>query len=257
MKILFIGDVVGSPGRAIVGSLLPALKKQYDIDFVIANGENAAHGKGITNKIANYFVSIGIDVITLGNHAYAKREVHALDVGLPIVFPANLSGNYQDQHTLKITHQGVDIAVSNLCGSAFMDNVTESPFDAMDKILLNTKADIHIVDFHGEATAEKKAFAYHYANTVSAIIGTHTHVQTADEQIINNTIFITDVGMCGSYQSILGRDIEEAINKMVYHENTHYKPSKQPALFSGLIMSFDDQFNPVKVERLYLKPNEK
>jgi 2',3'-cyclic-nucleotide 2'-phosphodiesterase len=256
MKILFIGDVVGSPGRAIVGSLLPVLKKQYDIDFIIANGENAAHGKGITNKIANFFVNLGIDVITLGNHAYAKREVHGLDAGLPIVFPANLKGPYQHQHTYIVTHQGVTIAVSNLCGSAFMDNITESPFDAMDKILLKVKADIHVVDFHGEATAEKKAFAYHYANTVSAIIGTHTHVQTADEQIINNTIFITDVGMCGSYQSILGRDIEEAINKMVYHENTHYKPSSNPALFCGLVMTFNEQHMPVDVTRLYLKPSE-
>lgn len=254
---MFIGDIVGSPGRAIVGSLLPILRKEHRIDMVIANGENAAHGKGITNKIARYFVDIGIDVITLGNHAYAKREVRDLDETLPVVFPANLIGPQKHRHTINVTVQDVKVAISNLCGIAFMDNIDQDPFTTMDEILNTTKADIHIVDLHAEATAEKKVFAHHYADRLSAVIGTHTHVQTADEQIIDHeAFFITDVGMCGPYNSILGRDIDEAIQKMVFDQKTHYTPSMQPAMFNAVIMTFDDDHVPVQIERLYLKPNE-
>jgi metallophosphoesterase (TIGR00282 family) len=256
MKILFIGDIVGSPGRAIVGSLLPILKEKHAIDFVIANGENAAHGKGITNKIAKYFLDIGIDVITMGNHAYAKREVNDLDPDMPIVFPANLQGPFSHRHTIIKNHKQTKIAISNLCGSAFMDNIIKNPFDVMEDILDVVDADIRIVDFHSEATAEKKVFVHHFANQVAAVIGTHTHVQTADEQIIGNTAFITDVGMCGSYESVLGRDIQEAIEKMVFQKKTHYIPSKMPAMFNGVILTFDPWMQPSKIERINLKPNE-
>lgn len=256
MKILFIGDVVGSPGRAIVQSLLPVLKEEYQVDFVICNGENAAHGKGITNRLAKAILSWGVDVITLGNHAYAKREVQDLDLSLPVVFPANLTGPFSEHHTLVFNHLDTTIAVTNICGEAFMNNVFESPYPLMERILQETKADIHIVDFHGETTAEKKAFVYEFKDRVSAVIGTHTHTQTADEQIIDGCAFITDVGMCGAYQSILGRDIHEALSKMIHNETTQYKVSNNPALFSGVLMEFNKQHKAISIERIYIKPEE-
>lgn len=256
MNILFIGDVVGSQGRAIVQSLLPILKEEHQADFVIVNGENAAHGKGITNKIANQILSWGVDVITLGNHAYAKREVQALDLSLPVVFPANLTGSFSNHHTLVFNCLDTKIAVTNICGEAFMNNVFESPYPVMERILEKTDADIHIVDFHGETTAEKKAFVYQFKHQLSAVLGTHTHVQTADEQIIDGCAFISDVGMCGAYQSILGRDITEALDKMVHHKPTHYKVSNNPPLLSGVIMRFNQDFRATSIERIYIKPTQ-
>lgn len=256
MNILFIGDVVGSPGRAIVQSLLPVLMEEHEVDFVVVNGENAAHGKGITNRLANQILSWGADVITLGNHAYAKREVQDIDLSLPVVFPANLTGSFSDHHTLVFNHLNTKIAVTNICGEAFMNNVFESPYPLMERILEKTHADIHLVDFHGETTAEKKAFVYAFKDRVSAVIGTHTHVQTADEQIIDGCAYITDVGMCGAYQSILGRDINEALSKMLHNEDTHYKVSNNPPLLSGVIMKFDDAYQATSIERIYIKPVE-
>jgi calcineurin-like phosphoesterase len=126
----------------------------------------------------------------------------------------------------------------------------------MERILSEVEADIHVVDFHGETTAEKKAFVYEFKNKVSAVLGTHTHVQTADNQIIDGCAFISDVGMCGAYQSILGRDINEALAKMIRSEDTHYKVSNNPALLSGVIMKFNKSFRATSIERIYIKPEE-
>lgn len=254
MNVLFIGDIVGSQGRAIVQSLLPIYKEKYDVDLVIANGENAAHGKGITNKIAKQFLSWGIDVITLGNHAYAKREVYNLDSDLPVLFPGNMEGRFASNHTIVLQVKGIKVAISNVYGSVFMDNVSGSPFDLMQQILLEYPDCAHIVDFHGEATAEKQLFLHYFKDDVSAILGTHTHVQTADEDIFNGCGYISDVGMCGAYESILGRDVEEALSRVVENNHTHYKPSDKAPMFCGVLLRINQEYKTTNIERIMVKP---
>lgn len=256
MNVLFIGDIVGSQGRAIVQSLLPVYKEKYAIDLVIANGENAAHGKGITPKIVNQFLSWGIDVITLGNHAYAKREVLELSEDLPVVFPGNMEGKFSNRHTIVLHVSGIKVAISNVYGSVFMDNATGSPFDLMQEILLEHHDCAHIVDFHGEATAEKQIFMHYFKEDVSAILGTHTHVQTADEDIFSGCGYISDVGMCGAYESILGRDTQEALSKVVENQNTHYKPSNMPPMFCAVAFTINDDYKTTSIERIMVKPTE-
>lgn len=257
MNILFIGDIVGSQGRAIVQSLLPVYKDKYNIDVVIANAENAAHGKGITPKIATHLFEIGVDVITMGNHSYAKRDVYDIDENAPIVFPGNMSGNLAHKHTYVLEKNGIHLAISNVYGSVFMDNVDHNPFDLMQKILCEVEAHAHIVDFHGEATAEKQAFLHYFKEDVSAIVGTHTHIQTADEDVFDGCAYISDVGMCGPYESILGRDIEEALAKVVENKTTHYKPSKNPAIFNAVVITLDDHYRSSTIKRISVRPTEK
>lgn len=257
MNILFIGDIVGASGRKVVGECLPYYRDMYDIDLVIANGENAAHGKGLTPKVVDQLLALGIDVLTLGNHAYAKKDVYLLDGKLPICFPGNMSGRFSDRHTYVLEKDGFKLAVSSVYGAVFMDNVAYSPFELMDDILNKYPEHMHIVDFHGEATAEKQVFMHYYKDKVAAIVGTHTHVQTADHDIFNGCAYISDVGMCGGYQSILGRDLAEATAKMVHQESTYYKPSNNPAIFSGVVMSFDSNQRAQSIQRIFKKPSQK
>ena len=256
MKLLFIGDIVGAVGRHIVAQRLPYYKSLYEVDFVVANGENAAHGKGLTKKVVNQLLASGIDVITLGNHSYSKKDVYDLDTALPLCFPGNMVGRFQDRHTVVLEKGDIKFAISSVYGAVFMDNVDFSPFIMMDRILKQYPDHAHIIDFHGEATAEKQAFMHYYKDQVSAVLGTHTHVQTVDADVFNGCAYISDVGMCGGYISILGRDLEEALDMIVHQKQTHYKPASSPALFSGVIIDFDENMRAVSIERIYEKPSE-
>ena len=253
MNILFIGDIVGAPGRDIVKTMLPSLKEQYQIDFVIANGENAAHGKGITPKIYQELKAAGIDVITLGNHAYAKKEGLSI-TEKDLVYPGNLNGLKKDQFVVRKSVKDTTIDVLSISGQAFMENVDTSCFDFFERYRPKD-ANILIVDFHGEATAEKKAFAHMFYDRVSAVVGTHTHVQTADEQIIQGCGFITDVGMCGPFHSIIGREINEALAKMVYRKSTTYTIAEPPAQLNAVVLSFKHN-RCVKIQRIAHYPTE-
>jgi 2',3'-cyclic-nucleotide 2'-phosphodiesterase len=214
MKLLFVGDVVGSPGRAALEEVLPRLREQHQPDWVVVNGENAAGGVGITPKTAKAFLEMGADVITLGNHVYRHREIYTyLDEEARIVRPANyLKGNPGRGHTV-VEKNGGRLGVVNLSGTLFM-KAARSPFTEIDSILeeLDGKADHVLVDFHAEATSEKVAMGWHLDGRVTACVGTHTHVPTADARVLpGGTAYVTDVGMTGARDSVIGVRREQAL----------------------------------------------
>ena len=208
MNILFLGDVFGQPGREAVVRELPALVADHDVDFVIANGENVASGAGITSKLAQKLLAGGVDVITTGNHIWRQREVYPfLDSSDRIVRPANFPPSSPGRGlTVRATRSGDEVAVINLMGQVFT-GVGISPFRIVDALVdeAQTLSETIVVDLHAEATSEKVAMAQYLDGRVSAVIGTHTHVQTADERVSERgTAAITDVGMCGPRDSVIG-----------------------------------------------------
>ena len=256
MNILFIGDIVGSAGREIVKEQLMQLKQHYDIDLVVANGENSAHGKGITRKIYHQLLDCGIDVITMGNHTFSKNDIYQfIDEADRMVRPANMEPVEYGQHTIVVKVKGKRVAITNLSGEVWMNNVVDSPFYCMEDILNDIEADYYLVDFHGEATSEKIAFTYAFAGRVQAVVGTHTHVQTADERIVYGTAAITDLGMCGAYTSVLGRDVEEIVTRFTTDEKTKFKIALGPAIFCGAVVCIDDASGrAVDIQRIQLRP---
>ncbi len=255
MNILFLGDIVGRPGRDIIFHYLPILKKDYAIDFTIVNGENAAHGKGITKRIYNSFKEAGIDVVTLGNHAFSKKEISDhIDVCLDLVFPYNYPNDLPKKPVIKKVC-GLSICVCNILGSAFMMENTMSAYRAMDEILARYEADLYFVDLHAEATAEKLLFAHHYQDRLVAVVGTHTHIQTADERLIGKLAYISDVGMNGAYDSIIGRDIDEMIEAIVHGKKTRYQVALGPAVLCGVVISVDESLRrATAIKRLQIRP---
>lgn len=218
MNVLFIADVFGSPGRQVIKRRLPELREELKIDVCIANCENSASGKGVTEKTADDLFNAGIDVLTGGNHLWDKREVYEyLAIEKRIVKPANYPPNsLGNPYFVKSLPSGKKMAVVTLIGQAFMSTAI-SPFLALEQMLpeLKKSADFVFVDFHAEATAEKKAFGLYFDGKVQAIIGTHTHVQTADEQILpKGTAYITDAGMTGPHDSVIGIKKEIIFEKM-------------------------------------------
>ncbi len=217
MRILCIGDVVGSVGCEFLRQKLPALKKVKGIDFVICNGENSADGNGITQSSARFLFDSGVDVITLGNHTYRRKEAYDfIDENEFVVRPAN----FPDRLAPGVGIRNIDtgrrvISVINVMGNMSMDNQLDCAFEAVDKALDNAEGKIIIVDFHAETTSEKRAMGYYLDGRVSGVFGTHTHVQTSDAQVLpNGTGYITDVGMTGTIHSVLGVKTEIIINKL-------------------------------------------
>jgi 2',3'-cyclic-nucleotide 2'-phosphodiesterase len=214
MKLLFVGDVVGSPGRQVLEAALPALREQHRPDWLVVNGENSAGGLGVTAKTARAFFEMGADAITLGNHAYRHRDVYPyLDEEPRIVRPANyVKGNPGRGHTI-VEKDGARLAVVNLSGTVFM-KAARSPFTEVDGIReeLDGRADHVLVDFHAEATSEKVAMGWHVDGRVTACVGTHTHVPTADARVLpGGTAYISDVGMTGARNSVIGVRAEQAL----------------------------------------------
>ena len=208
MNILFLGDVFGQPGRDAVVRELPALVAEREVEFVIANGENVANGAGITSKLAQKLLAAGVDVITTGNHIWRQREVYPfLDSSDRIVRPANFPPSSPGRGlTVRTTRDGDEVAVINLMGQVFT-GVGISPFRIVDALVdeAQTLSETIVVDLHAEATSEKVAMAQYLDGRVTAVIGTHTHVQTADERVSERgTAAITDVGMCGPRDSVIG-----------------------------------------------------
>lgn len=236
MKLLFVGDIVGKPGRLKLKESLPLLKKEYQFDTLIINGENAAHGKGITPKIYQEFIRLGADVITLGNHAFSKKIIlEELDSCDRLIRPKNMAPIGIGKYVKVINTKEGSLAVHNIYGEVFMNNAHRNPYDAFKESLLEVKADMHFVDFHGEATAEKQTFFYLFHQDCVGIVGTHTHVQTADECIYNGCAYITDVGMTGATHSILGRDIHEVLDQL-NGKQTHYKVAEGEAHLSAVLI---------------------
>jgi hypothetical protein len=214
MKLLFIGDVVGSPGRQVLEAALPALREEHAPDWLVVNGENSAGGLGVTPKTARAFFEMGADAITLGNHAYRHRDAYSyLDDEPRIVRPANyVKGNPGRGHTV-VEKNGARLGVVNLSGTVFM-KAARSPFTEVDSILeeLDGRADHVLVDFHAEATSEKVAMGWHVDGRVTACVGTHTHVPTADARVLpGGTAYVSDVGMTGARDSVIGVRSEQAL----------------------------------------------
>lgn len=208
MRLLMIGDIVGRPGRRAVKVNLPDLKRQFDLDLVIANGENAAGGKGITKEVAQELFSYGVNILTMGNHVWNKKEAFSyIDQEARIIRPANYPPGVPGFGTgVFETRRNVKVGVINLVGRVYLEAV-DCPFRKADELAAKLKesANVIVIDFHAEATSEKIAFGWHLDGRVSAVVGTHTHVQTADERILpGGTAYITDLGMTGPSNSVLG-----------------------------------------------------
>ena len=244
MKILFIGDIVSSSGRSIVSRYLKDIKNKYEIDFVIANGENSAHGKGITEKMYLELLSYGIDVVTLGNHfLLASESLNVLDRSEKLIRPLNLHFSIPGRGSKVFEVKGYKIRVTNLLGKVFINDLNPSnPFDAMDELLESSNELIHIVDFHAEATAEKLSLAWYLDGKVSAVIGTHTHVPTADERIFpNGTAYQSDVGMCGPYDGIIGMRRDLVIHKQRTGLPTKFDIQEGDAQLNACVLDIDEE----------------
>lgn len=244
MKILFVGDIVGKVGRTTFKELLPNLTDRYKIDSVIVNGENAAGGFGITEKIAEEIFSCGVPIITTGNHVWDKKEtIPYLTKENRILRPANYpSGTPGCGSAVYTTSAGVKIGVLNLSGRVFMSNLINCPFRVGEKEIqdLREKTKIIIVDIHAEATSEKIAFGYYVDGKVSAVLGTHTHVQTADEKILaGGTAYITDVGMTGPSDSVIGIEKEQIIERFLLNMPMKFETGKGEGIFSAVILEIN------------------
>lgn len=244
MKILFIGDIVGKVGRRLIKEKVPYYVNKYGIDFVIANGENATHGKGLVKHHYDELINAGVDVVTLGNHYDSKSEITRYINGADrLVRPVNLLKDFPGDGTALYDLDGVSIRVTNLLGSAFINKEVNSPYLAMLDVLADEEpADIHIVDLHAEATGEKQCLAYELDGKVSAVLGTHTHVQTADARILpNGTAYISDVGMCGFADGILGDTKESVIPKILYGKKSKFEPPNEGrGVFSAVVIDIDE-----------------
>ncbi len=257
MRILFIGDIVGKPGRRAVKLWLPLLKEKYDPQLVIANGENAAGGFGLTKETYQELIDAGIDVLTGGNHIWDKKEfVKEMDSFEHVLRPANYPEGVPGRGWL-VRHVGdVPVAVINLQGRIFMECI-DCPFRTADALLKLIGDDIRvkIVDFHAEATAEKSLLAFYLTGRVTAVLGTHTHVQTCDERILDDyTGFITDVGMTGPVNSSIGMDFPEVLERIIYHLPRKFKVAKGPVMLNAVLLEVDETTGRcLKIERINLK----
>ncbi|MGB7745803.1 MAG: TIGR00282 family metallophosphoesterase [Verrucomicrobiia bacterium] len=262
MKLLFIGDIVGQPGRRAVEELVPKLREQHALDFVIANGENSAGGSGITPKTAGEIFSAGVDVITTGDHLWDQKEVMELLQNekrflRPLNYPPGTPGQGSaifEVQSLKAKGQSpISIAVLNAQGRTFMPPL-ENPFLlALDEVnRLRQQAKIIFVDFHAEATSEKIAFARMLDGQVSAVVGTHTHVQTADEQIFpGGTAYLSDAGFTGPHESVLGREIEPVLKRFLTGMPQRFEVAKDRVLLHGCMIEIDDASGKaVKIQRV-------
>ncbi len=218
MRILFFGDVVGRVGRNAVHLSIPRLVNKYEADFVIVNGENASHGKGLLEKHYKELLESGADCITLGNHWHSKKQIDGyIDEAECLVRPLNLIDYNHGSGSIEFEVNGIVIRVTNILCQSFMNEVVDSPINSLNKVLIdNPEPCVHIVDLHGESTSEKQIFAYEFQGLVTAVLGTHTHVQTNDARILSGgTAFMADVGMCGDPDGVIGFEKHSVINKIV------------------------------------------
>lgn len=244
MRALLIGDIVGSPGRTAVRELLPKLKKEEKIDFVIANGENAAGGSGLTPKIADELFGYKIDIMTSGDHIWKRKEIpEYLDASERLLRPANYPKGAYGRGSCLIEAGSHKIGVINLAGRVFMEPI-ECPFRVVGEQLeeIKPKTKIIFVDMHAEATSEKIAMSWFLDGEVSCVVGTHTHVQTADERILpKGTAYITDLGMTGPHDSVIGRKIEQILTRFITQLPTRFEMAEENVQLQGVIVDVDEK----------------
>ncbi len=252
-----IGDIVGKPGREILAKVLPRLKKEHAIDFVIANAENASGGGGLLPKNFDEIKNAGVDVMTLGDHTWDKPDINLIwPTTDRLVRPANFPEDTPGRGwTIVKTPQGVSIAVISLLGRTFMKYNVDCPFRLCEKLLKTIKplASIVIVDFHAETTSEKNAFGYFADGKVSAVFGTHTHVQTADERILpQGTAYITDLGMTGPYDSVIGQNKEKIIARFWTSLPQKFEVAQDDPKLSGIVLNIDPTSGKaVSIKRIF------
>lgn len=257
MKILAVGDIVGKTGVQSLKSNLPQIITDNKIDFVIVNGENAADGMGLTEKLYKEILSCKVDVVTMGNHTWAKKDIFGFIDDQQIIRPANYPNNNPGKGYRIFKCKDKNIAVINLIGRVTMPVLSENPFlearNIIDKI--KNLTDIIVIDFHAEATAEKIALSYYLEGDATIVFGTHTHVQTADEQILENgTAYITDIGMTGPKYSVIGMDPKASIKRFETSLPEKYKVAEGNAIFNGVIFEIDDMTNEaIGVERINIR----
>jgi len=254
VAILFVGDIVGSTGRRLLLALLPGLVEQHAIDFVVVNGENAANGVGITPKIADAFFDAGVDVITLGNHTYRQREIYGyLDAHEQILRPANFLRSQPGHGWCVVERDGARLGVVNLSGNLYM-KAGHPAFPHADAALhaLRGEVDHVVVDMHAEATSEKVAMGWHLDGRATAVVGTHTHVPTADARVLpNGTAYVTDVGMTGARGGVIGVKREQALEALVTHMPVKFEPSElDPWLHAVVIRTASDPLRADGIEQL-------
>ncbi len=257
MKIVFIGDIVGSLGRDMVYRNLPRLKRKYSPDVVIANGENAAAGRGITKPIFDDLLRAGVDVVTMGNHTWDQKEIYDfIDETDYLIRPANFSEEAPGRGMTSISRNGVTLSVINLHGRTFLPPHGD-PFATAEELIeqAQTESPLIFVDFHAEATSEKIAMGWHLDGKASVVVGTHTHVQTADERILpEGTAYLTDAGMTGPYDEILGMKKEDVIYRFKTNMPVRFEvPKKGRSQLCGMYVELDDNTGKaLHIERILI-----
>jgi metallophosphoesterase (TIGR00282 family) len=261
MNILFVGDIVGSPGRLAIKKLLPGLVKEYSLDFCAANAENAAGGSGITGQVAEELFASGLDALTSGDHIWKKKEIFELisrdnRILRPANYPPGAPGSGYAALSAK---NGLKVGLINVNGRVFMPPL-DCPFKAAqaarDALAKETK--IIIVDIHAEATSEKVALGWYLDGKVSAVLGTHTHVQTADERLLpTGTAYLTDVGMCGPYDSVIGRETAVVIEKFLTGIPVKFEVAEENVQLQGVVLDIDEKTGKARsIVRVQRKINE-
>ncbi len=243
MRILFIGDIMGRPGRKAIPRALPSIREEFGVfDFIIANGENSAAGFGLTESVLKELFSMGIDILTSGNHVWDKKEIlPLLDSEKRILRPANHPEGTPGRGFETFEKNGKILSVIALQGRTFMPPL-DCPFRAADKLIERSKTPCIFVDFHAEASSEKKALAYWLDGKISALAGTHTHVQTSDEQVLpGGTAFISDVGMTGGHGGIIGMTAESVMPKFLYGTPTKFEICDTDVRFQAVVIDIDDE----------------
>ena len=259
MKILFIADVVGKPGREVVKNILPRVIREENIQFVIANCENAAGGFGLTPKISREISSAGVDVITMGNHVWARKEISEIIEEENILRPANFPPEVPGKGwTIIQAGDGTKVGIINLMGRVYMSTL-ECPFRTADGIIeeISKQTKIIVVDMHAEITSEKVAMGWYLDGKVSAVIGTHTHVPTADERILpQGTAYITDIGMTGPRDSVIGVKKEIILKRYLTQMPIRFEVAKDDLVFAGVVVEIDEKTGKAKSIRRIAKPFE-
>lgn len=257
MKILAIGDIIGEIGVKKLKEELPKLKKEKNIDFVITNGENSAGGMGITEKNFKDIIDAGTDVVTMGNHTWGKKEIFKFIDNPKLLRPANYPKGVVGKGLGIYKCKNKNIAVINLLGRVDINILTENPFVMANDMVedLKNKVDMIFIDFHAEATAEKIAMGRFLDGKITALFGTHTHVQTADDQIFpKGTAYITDLGMTGPKESVIGMNIQASIKRFETALPEKYKLAEGKCIFNAVVFEIDEETNKVKnIERIYIK----
>ena len=253
MNILAVGDIIGTAGVEMLKSKLKNLKEEKEIDFCIVNGENAAEGMGITEKNFNDIIQAGADAITMGNHTWGKKEIFKFIDNPKIIRPANYPEGVVGKGYRIFNYKDKKIAIINLMGRVDINILTENPFIKAKKIInkIEQEVDIIIVDFHAEATAEKIAMGYYLDGKITAIFGTHTHVQTADEKILpEGTGYITDIGMTGPKNSVIGMDINASIKRFETALPEKYKIATGECMLNAVMFKLNDKNRVEYIERI-------